>query len=60
MFFSERFQVDVDLIKASAVGSSATIIISGGKPVLGTWQGVYFCEFDGPRTRRFYVKAMEG
>jgi thiamine phosphate synthase YjbQ (UPF0047 family) len=49
MFFSERFQVDADLINASAVGSSATIIISGGKPVLGTWQGVYFCELDGPR-----------
>jgi secondary thiamine-phosphate synthase enzyme len=47
-------------LKASAVGSSATIIIAGGKPVLGTWQGVYFCEFDGPRNRRFFVKAMEG
>jgi secondary thiamine-phosphate synthase enzyme len=47
-------------LKASTVGSSVAIIIADGKPVLGTWQGVYFCEFDGPRTRRFYVKAMEG
>ena len=45
-------------LKASAMGSSATIIIDGGKPVLGTWQGVYFCEFDPPRTRKFYVKII--
>ena len=47
-------------LKASAVGSSATIIIENGKPVLGTWQGIYFCEFDAPRNRRFYVKVMGG
>lgn len=46
-------------LKASAVGSAATIIIHGGRLLLGTWQGVYFCEFDGPRKRRFYVKIME-
>lgn len=45
-------------LKSSAVGASETIIISGGKPLLGTWQGIYFCEFDGPRKRRFYVKIM--
>jgi secondary thiamine-phosphate synthase enzyme len=45
-------------LKASAMGSSVTIIIAGGKPVLGTWQGVFFCEFDPPRTRRFYVKVI--
>jgi len=45
-------------LKASAVGSSATVIVSGGKPVLGTWQGIYFCEFDPPRERTFFVKVM--
>jgi secondary thiamine-phosphate synthase enzyme len=43
-------------LKASAVGSSAAIIINGGNLVLGTWQGIYFCEFDPPRNRKFYVK----
>jgi len=47
-------------LKASAVGSSVTVIINNGKLVLGTWQGVYFCEFDGPRNRTFYVKVLEG
>ena len=45
-------------LKASAMGSSATIPVRGGKLLLGTWQGVYFCEFDGPRTRRFYVQIQ--
>ena len=45
-------------IKSSAVGASEILIVSGGKPLLGTWQDVYFCEFDGPRTRKFYVKVM--
>ena len=44
-------------LKASAVGSSVTVIIEKGKPLLGTWQGVYFCEFDPPRNRKFYVKV---
>jgi secondary thiamine-phosphate synthase enzyme len=43
-------------LKASAIGSSVTVIIDGGKPILGTWQGIYFCEFDPPRNRKFYVK----
>ena len=47
-------------LKASAIGSSVTVIISGGKPVLGTWQGIYFCEFDPPRSRKFYVKVVSG
>jgi secondary thiamine-phosphate synthase enzyme len=38
---------------------SVTVIISEGKPVLGTWQGIYFCEFDPPRNRKFYVKIIE-
>ena len=45
-------------LKASAMGSSATVIIDGGKLVLGTWQGLYFCEFDPPRNRKFYVKVL--
>jgi len=45
-------------LKASAVGSSALVIIDGGKPLLGTWQGVYFCEFDPPRERTFFVKII--
>jgi secondary thiamine-phosphate synthase enzyme len=47
-------------LKASAVGSSVTVIINSGKLVLGTWQGIYFCEFDPPRTRKFYVKILKG
>jgi len=45
-------------IKSTIVGCSQTIIIKGGKLLLGTWQGVYFCEFDGPRTRKVYVKVI--
>ena len=45
-------------LKASTMGSSATIIIENGKPLLGTWQGIYFCEFDPPRNRTFYVKVV--
>ena len=39
-------------IKASLVGSSESILVEGGRLLLGTWQGVFFCEFDGPRSRR--------
>lgn len=46
-------------LKASAIGSSATVIIRDGRLLLGTWQGIYFCEFDGPRTRRFYIEILE-
>jgi len=42
-------------VKASLVGTSETVIIKNGKLVLGTWQGIFFCEFDGPRTRKFIV-----
>lgn len=45
-------------LKCSTVGASETILIEEGRPLLGTWQGVYFCEFDGPRTRRYYIKVM--
>ena len=43
-------------IKASLVGSSVSVFISGGKLKLGTWQGIYFCEFDGPRRREVLIK----
>jgi len=46
-------------LKTSIFGSSLTIIISGGSPVLGTWQGIYFCEFDGPRSRKLYVRIIK-
>lgn len=45
-------------IKSSLVGVSETIIVEKGSLVLGTWQGVYFCEFDGPRTRKVYLKFI--
>ena len=47
-------------IKSSLFGPSLSLIVTGGKPVLGIWQSIYFCEFDGPRTRRLIVKVMEG
>ena len=45
-------------LKASAMGSSVTVIIENGKLLLGMWQGIYFCEFDPPRNRKFYVKVL--
>lgn len=45
-------------LRASAMGSSATVIIQDGKLMLGTWQGIYFCEFDPPRQRKFFVKVV--
>ena len=45
-------------VKSSLVGASITIPIEDGKLVLGTWQGVFFCEFDGPRRRQVYVKLV--
>jgi secondary thiamine-phosphate synthase enzyme len=46
-------------IKASLIGSSAQIIIESGRLLLGTWQGIYFCEFNGPRERKILVKMIE-
>jgi len=46
-------------IKASLLGPQLTLMVSGGRPVLGTWQGIYLCEFDGPRSRRLHLKVME-
>ena len=45
-------------IKASLMGSAQTVFIDGGKLVLGTWQGIFFCEFDGPRNRSVIVKVV--
>ena len=45
-------------IKSSVIGASLTVIIDGGKPALGTWQAIYFCEFDGPRSRRVMVRVV--
>jgi secondary thiamine-phosphate synthase enzyme len=47
-------------IKSSLVGSSATVLVETGDLVLGTWQGIYFCEFDGPRERTVHVQALGG
>lgn len=45
-------------IKSSLFGCDQTIIIENGKMLLGNWQGIYFCEFDGPRTRKVFVKVV--
>jgi secondary thiamine-phosphate synthase enzyme len=45
-------------IKSSLIGCSETVIIENGKLLLGTWQGIYFCEFDGPRSRKVFVRLM--
>ena len=47
-------------VKASLVGNSVTILVEAGRLVLGRWQGVYFCEFDGPREREVMVKVVSG
>ena len=44
-------------VKSSLFGPSLVLIVSGGRPVLGTWQAVYFCEGDGPRHRKVHVAA---
>ena len=45
-------------LKTSFFGPSLTVVVSGGQPVLGTWQGIWFCEFDGPRERRVAVQLL--
>ena len=44
-------------VKASMMGSSVTVLIDAGRPVLGRWQGIWFCEFGGPRTREVLVQV---
>jgi secondary thiamine-phosphate synthase enzyme len=47
-------------LKTSFFGPSLTVIVSGGRLVLGRWQGIYLCEFDGPRERRIAVQLLAG
>ncbi|MFY9393468.1 MAG: secondary thiamine-phosphate synthase enzyme YjbQ [Halanaerobiales bacterium] len=47
-------------IKSSLFGVSESVIVADGELLLGTWQGIYFCEFDGPRNRKFFVKISAG
>ena len=47
-------------VKTTLVGPSLTLIVSGGRLQLGTWQGVYLCEWDGPRTRKLWVRWLAG
>jgi secondary thiamine-phosphate synthase enzyme len=46
-------------VKSTLVGASELIAIEKGKLVLGTWQGIFFCEFDGPRTRKLHIHIMK-
>ncbi|AOM82113.1 secondary thiamine-phosphate synthase enzyme YjbQ [Salisediminibacterium beveridgei] len=46
-------------MKASTVGSSEMVLVQNGQLVLGTWQGIYFCEFDGPRTRKLMIRVKK-
>ena len=45
-------------VKSSLIGASLSLVIDGGKPALGPWQAIFFCEFDGPRNRRLVVKVV--
>ena len=47
-------------VKASVIGPHLTVLVSKGRLVLCTWQGIFFCEFDGPRSRRLHVKVVRG
>ena len=47
-------------LKASLMGSSVRVLVDGGRLVLGTWQGIYLCEFDGPRTRKIHMQLIGG
>jgi secondary thiamine-phosphate synthase enzyme len=45
-------------VKASLMGAHLTVLVTNGRLLLGTWQGIYLCEFDGPRTRKVHIKIM--
>lgn len=47
-------------LKSSLLGAGETIAVTNGRLVLGTWQGIYFCEFDGPRSRKLNIKIIKG
>ncbi|HTE50328.1 MAG TPA: secondary thiamine-phosphate synthase enzyme YjbQ [Kofleriaceae bacterium] len=58
---SERPDQNSDAhIKGSVIGQSVTLIVEGGRPQLGNWQAVFFCEFDGPRDRRVLLRVLAG
>ena len=54
----EQIGPSTQILTDIVIGSSVTIPVRNGRLLLGTWQGVYFCEFDGPRARRFYVQIQ--
>ena len=56
-FFNHCEENSAAHVKSSMIGASETIPIRGGKMTLGVWQGIYFCEFDGPRSRKFIVSV---
>ena len=47
-------------VKSTVVGASELVAIENGSLVLGTWQGIFFCEFDGPRSRKIHVRILKG
>lgn len=47
-------------VKSSLVGASALVAVEDGRLILGTWQGIFFCEFDGPRSRKVHVRFLKG
>jgi secondary thiamine-phosphate synthase enzyme len=47
-------------IKSAIMGNSRVVLVDRGEPVLGTWEGVFFCEFDGPRSRSVFIKIIGG
>ncbi|MCU0237406.1 MAG: secondary thiamine-phosphate synthase enzyme YjbQ [Acidobacteria bacterium] len=47
-------------IMSSLVGASEILVVNNGEPILGSWQGIFFCEFDGPRQRRVFLKVIPG
>jgi secondary thiamine-phosphate synthase enzyme len=47
-------------IKSSIIGNSVNVFVENGELVFGTWQGIYFCEFDGPRSRKIHIKILTG
>jgi secondary thiamine-phosphate synthase enzyme len=47
-------------VKSTLVGASELVMVENGRLLLGTWQGIFFCEFDGPRTRKVHLKFMQG
>src|SRR5687768_17297427 len=58
---SERPDQNSDAhIKGALVGQSLSLIVEGGRPQLGSWQAIFFCEFDGPRSRRVLVRVVGG